>query len=64
MLTEPKRNHVDKAIRLAVELYSIAANYSFPLVNDKFQVRIGIATGPVIAGIIGKKKYSYDCMFF
>ncbi|WP_437906919.1 adenylate/guanylate cyclase domain-containing protein [Sorangium sp. So ce327] len=28
--------------------------------GEPFQLRIGINTGPVIAGVIGKKKFSYD----
>ncbi len=28
--------------------------------NGKFQIRIGVNSGPVIAGIVGVKKYAYD----
>jgi Adenylate and Guanylate cyclase catalytic domain len=56
------RNHVDIAIKLAIEIYSLAKQYSFPLIHEQVQVRIGIATGLVVAGIIGKNKYAYDCM--
>lgn len=54
---------MDKTLQLAIEFYRITSKYKFPLVNQKFKLRIGVASGPVIAGIIGKKKYAYDCMF-
>src|SRR6187399_2527605 len=28
--------------------------------TDSFEVRIGIHTGPVVAGIVGVKKFAYD----
>jgi class 3 adenylate cyclase len=28
--------------------------------SNKFQIRIGIHSGPVVAGIVGVKKYAYD----
>ena len=32
----------------------------FALCAEPFQVRIGIHTGPVVAGIVGIKKFAYD----
>lgn len=31
-----------------------------PAVSSQLQVRIGIATGPVVAGVIGTRKFIYD----
>jgi class 3 adenylate cyclase len=28
--------------------------------GDRIELRIGIGTGPVVAGVIGKKKFIYD----
>eukprot|EP00026_Physarum_polycephalum_P000403 Phypoly_transcript_00404.p1 GENE.Phypoly_transcript_00404~~Phypoly_transcript_00404.p1 ORF type:complete len:1606 (+),score=264.32 Phypoly_transcript_00404:80-4897(+) len=57
----PRRTntHAEDAMNLAIELHHIASTFSIsPHVTE---LRVGIATGPVVAGIIGKKKYSYDC---
>lgn len=44
---------------MALELQK---NLSFYNIDSpyKFQMRIGIHTGPVVAGVIGFKKFSYD----
>lgn len=54
-------NHADTAVYFAIECYRAISRYTFPQVDKRFKVRIGAATGPVVAGIIGKKKYAYDC---
>ena len=59
----PSSNHADMAVKLAIEIYRIISNYRVAFITKKFTVRIGIASGPVVAGIIGKTKYSYDCMY-
>jgi class 3 adenylate cyclase len=28
--------------------------------GERLQIRIGIATGPIVAGVIGKRKFIYD----
>ena len=44
---------------MAIEMLEVIKNFKQP--NGKpYQLRIGINTGPVIAGVIGKKKFSYD----
>lgn len=50
------------AVKLAKQFYRIVQEFNFPRVNKKLTIRIGIAAGPMVAGIIGKKKYAYDCM--
>lgn len=48
-------DHAQKVIGAAI---AIMEYMNTP--GNKFQVRIGISTGPVIAGIVGVKKYAYD----
>ncbi len=49
------KNHANKVVKAAEEI----RNY-IQKSNGKFQIRIGIHSGPVIAGIVGVKKYAYD----
>jgi class 3 adenylate cyclase len=48
-------DHAQRVAKAAIEIRDYMAQYS-----GKFQVRIGIHTGPVVAGIVGVKKYAYD----
>ncbi len=53
------KNHAEKAVDFALAM--LAATWRFNRENDiNFSLRIGINSGPVTAGIIGKKKYAYD----
>lgn len=49
------RDHAQKAINAALEIRDYLENN-----KGKFQIRIGIHSGPVVAGIVGVKKYAYD----
>ena len=52
-------NHAVKTVRMAMRMLSFVKEY--PKVDSfKLSLRIGIHSGPVIAGIIGKKKFIYD----
>ncbi len=48
-------NHAQKVMDAALEIQ----NYMVTR-NGKFKIRIGIHSGPVVAGIVGVKKYAYD----
>ncbi|MEW6776581.1 MAG: adenylate/guanylate cyclase domain-containing protein [Bdellovibrionota bacterium] len=52
---EPRPDHAEAVAGMALEM--VEAIDAF---GDGLQMRIGIHTGPVVAGVIGKKKYSYD----
>jgi adenylate cyclase len=56
---EPSTDHPARAVALGLDLLdvtaSIASELGFPL-----DLRIGIHTGPVVAGVIGTQKFSYD----
>jgi class 3 adenylate cyclase len=51
--------YVDGMADMAMEMQTFLARYIAPN-SDKLQIRIGIATGPVVAGVIGRRKFSYD----
>jgi len=48
-------DHALKVLKAAKEIQDFIRNE-----NDKFEVRIGVHSGPVVAGIVGVKKYAYD----
>lgn len=52
-------NHIEAVANMALDMQQ--AIREFKRDNDHpFSLRIGIATGPVVAGVIGIKKFSYD----
>ncbi|MGD1867848.1 MAG: adenylate/guanylate cyclase domain-containing protein [Phormidesmis sp.] len=54
----PQANHAEAVLAMAIEMMEFAQDY--PLGDRKLCLRIGINTGPVVAGVIGTKKFSYD----
>jgi class 3 adenylate cyclase len=55
---EPRPDHAEAIARMALEMRDLAANETFA--GKKLKMRIGIASGPVVAGVIGKQKFIYD----
>jgi class 3 adenylate cyclase len=58
-LPEPAADHADRLAHMGLEMLvakeAVAAQFGVPM-----RMRIGIASGPVMAGIIGTHKFSYD----
>jgi guanylate cyclase len=52
-------DQVASAADLALAMQAEVGDHAFPGF-DGLRMRIGINTGPVVAGIIGKRKFSYD----
>jgi adenylate cyclase len=52
-------DHAGRIARLALDM-QIAAEATSRQFGIALRLRIGIARGPVMAGIIGKQKFSYD----
>ena len=55
----PQANHAEAIAEMALEMQSIIGQFSLK-VGEPLQMRIGINTGPVEAGVIGMKKFTYD----
>jgi class 3 adenylate cyclase len=55
-LPMPRPNHAAAAADMALEMQREIATQA----EGQLQARIGMHTGPVVAGVIGKKKFSYD----
>lgn len=58
-LTEFKQEHIRNMAELALTMIADIQQFSLDG-QTKCDVRIGIHVGPVIAGVIGSKKFSYD----
>lgn len=58
-LPMPRSDHAQAIAEMALDMQDAIA--LFNLKNAKsFQIRVGISTGPVVAGVIGIKKFIYD----
>jgi len=56
---EPMARHARAAAMLAIDMQSFVDNFD-PTGMMRIQLRIGIASGPLVAGVIGKRKFIYD----
>jgi len=55
----PNPDHATKIAHMALRMQQIVADFCAET-EHCFQLRIGINTGPVVAGVIGTKKFIYD----
>ena len=58
-LPHPSPNSAEAIAEMALDILSVIANFNADR-NQDFKIRIGINTGPVVAGVIGTKKFIYD----
>jgi class 3 adenylate cyclase len=58
-LPSPRPDHAEAVAEMALAMLSEVARFFDPN-GQPLTVRIGIDTGPVVAGVIGKNKFSYD----
>jgi adenylate cyclase len=56
---EPSDDHPARAVALGLDLLDFAARIGAEL-DLPLDLRIGIHTGPVVAGVIGTQRFSYD----
>lgn len=52
--------HAEKVIRAAIEIRNFMLNRHQQLGDRTFEVRIGVHSGELVAGIVGVKKFAYD----
>lgn len=55
----PNPAHAATAAAMALEMVEVVNRVQLPT-GGKLSIRIGINTGPVVAGVIGRKKFIYD----
>jgi class 3 adenylate cyclase len=58
-IPEHKNDHAQAVAEMALDIQAAIANFSSKH-RQTFEIRIGINTGPVVAGVIGTKKFLYD----
>ncbi|HEY9853155.1 MAG TPA: adenylate/guanylate cyclase domain-containing protein [Leptolyngbyaceae cyanobacterium] len=58
-LPVPRKDHADAIARMALDMQQAITQFNAAQ-GTNFSLRIGINTGPVVAGVIGTKKFSYD----
>lgn len=58
-LPTPRPDHAQAIAQMALDMQAAIAQYNSEN-NSAFKLRVGINSGPVVAGIIGIKKFSYD----
>jgi adenylate cyclase len=52
-------HYADAVANMALEMIARVEEYR-KRTGERLQIRIGIGTGPIVAGVIGKKKFIYD----
>jgi class 3 adenylate cyclase len=55
----PMKGHADRAANAALDMLKEAGQIRWPT-GDPIVVRVGLATGPAVAGVIGHRKFAYD----
>ncbi|MFH7241638.1 MAG: adenylate/guanylate cyclase domain-containing protein [Spirulina sp.] len=58
-LPTPQDNHDAAIAQFAIDIRDAIQRFPRPD-GQGFRIRIGISTGPVVAGVIGKRKFAYD----
>ena len=55
----PIADHADAAAAMALDILAEAEEIRWPS-GDPIEVRVGVASGPAVAGVIGVRKFAYD----
>ena len=58
-IPNPKDGHATALAEMAIDMIDAVKSVN-ESVGKQLQMRIGIDSGPAVAGVIGRKKYSYD----
>lgn len=62
-LPKSKKGHVYDVINAAMEMQDFLLNWKLEKAANRepyFEARLGIHTGPIVAGVVGSKKFAYD----
>ena len=53
-------DHAMKMVEVAIEIVDFVEEAKKDNDHSRFDIRIGINTGPIVAGVVGTKKFAYD----
>ncbi|SEH80330.1 adenylate cyclase [Mycolicibacterium rutilum] len=56
---EPRHDHIEALAGLALDMADTVADLRYPR-GREVPLRIGLAAGPVVAGVVGARKFFYD----
>ena len=59
-LPRPRDDHAAVMVTMAREMLDAVEEINKSLDGDPIQIRIGLNSGPVVAGVIGRSKFAYD----
>jgi adenylate cyclase len=59
-LPVPNAHHAENMIKAAIEIRDFMLEHKQHIGDKTFEIRIGIHSGDVVAGIVGVKKFAYD----
>jgi class 3 adenylate cyclase len=62
-IPSPDPNHAYKIIKAALDIQDFVERYNVRRTEkglEPWEIRIGVHIGPIVAGVVGKKKYAYD----
>jgi len=58
-LPEPRPDHTEAVVAFALEMLDVLERHR-SWNGERICVRVGIHTGPTVAGVIGRRKFIYD----
>jgi adenylate cyclase len=58
-LPEPRPDHAEATVAFALEMLAVVKRFE-GFEGEPIRLRVGINTGPVVAGVIGRNKFIYD----
>lgn len=59
-LPSPDAKHAENIVKAAIEINAFSLDRLAKLGNSTFEMRIGVHSGTVVAGVVGVKKFAYD----